>query len=80
MEALRFFYYAMGDRLWGPYGFYDAFNLTEQWVADSYLAIDQGPIIAMIENYRTGLLWELFMSAPEIRNGLRNLGFDSPKL
>lgn len=80
MAALKFFYYTLGDRLWGTYGFYDAFNLTEQWVADSYLAIDQGPIIAMIENYRTGLLWDLFMSAPEVKAGLRKLGFDSPKL
>ncbi len=80
MAALKFFYYTLGDRLWGTYGFYDAFNLTEQWVADSYLAIDQGPIIAMIENYRTGLLWDLFMSAPEVKAGLRKLGFNSPKL
>jgi hypothetical protein len=54
MKALKFFYYSMGDRLWGEYGFYDAFNLTEQWTASSYLAIDQGPVIVMIENYRTG--------------------------
>ncbi len=80
MEALKFFYYTVGDRLWGPYGFYDAFNMTQQWIADSYLAIDQGPIIAMIENHRTGLLWDLFMSAPEIKAGLRKLGFNSPKL
>ncbi len=80
MAALKFFYYTLGDRLWGTYGFYDAFNLTEQWVAGSYLAIDQGPIIAMIENYRTGLLWDLFMSAPEVQAALRKLGFDSPKL
>ncbi|GGG78948.1 hypothetical protein GCM10007415_08840 [Parapedobacter pyrenivorans] len=80
MDALKFFYYALGDRLWGPYGFHDAFNITQQWFADSYLAIDQGPIIVMIENHRTGLLWDLFMSAPEIKAGLRKLGFDSPKL
>lgn len=80
MKALKFFYYNMGDRLWGPYGFYDAFNVSQQWVANSYLAIDQGPIIAMIENHRTGLLWDLFMSAPEIRAGLRKLGFSGPKL
>ncbi|MEC3879248.1 glucoamylase family protein [Parapedobacter sp. 10938] len=80
MAALKFFYYTLGDRLWGAYGFYDAFNVTEQWFADSYLAIDQGPIIAMIENYRTGLLWHLFMSAPEVKSGLRKLGFNSPKL
>ena len=75
MDAIRHFYYKLGDRLWGPYGFYDAFNPTEDWYADSYLAIDQGPIICMIENHRTGLLWNLFMSAPEIQNGLDKLGF-----
>ena len=73
MKALKFFYYSMGDRLWGDYGFYDAFNLTQQWTASSYLAIDQGPIIVMIENYRTGLLWELFMSAPEVEAGIDKL-------
>jgi hypothetical protein len=75
MKALKFFYYKLGDRLWGEYGFYDAFNLTEGWTADSYLAIDQGPIIVMIENYRTGLLWDLFMSAPEVQTGSSKLGF-----
>jgi Uncharacterized protein conserved in bacteria len=80
MAALKFFYYTLGDKLWGAYGFYDAFNITQQWVADSYLAIDQGPIIVMIENHRTGLLWDLFMSAPEIKAGLNKLAFESPKL
>jgi hypothetical protein len=75
MNAIRHFYYKLGDRLWGPYGFYDAFNVTENWWADSYLAIDQGPIILMIENHRTGLLWNLFMSAPEVQEGLEKLGF-----
>jgi hypothetical protein len=76
MEALKFFYYTMGDRLWGNYGFYDAFNVTEGWVANSYLAIDQGPIIIMIENHRTALLWNLFMSAPEVKAGLTKLEFN----
>jgi hypothetical protein len=75
MKAMRFFYYHLGDRLWGTQGFYDAFNLTEGWTANSYLAIDQGPIIVMIENHRTGLLWDLFMSAPEVQAGLTKLGF-----
>jgi hypothetical protein len=75
MKALKYFYYTLGDRLWGTYGFYDAYNLTEGWIANSYLAIDQGPIIIMIENYRTGLLWDLFMSAPEIQAGLTKLEF-----
>lgn len=75
MKALKFFYYTIGDKIWGQYGFYDAFNLTSGWFANSYIAIDQGPIICMIENYRTGLLWDLFMSAPEVRAGLDKLGF-----
>ena len=75
IEAMEFFYYIMGDKLWGPYGFYDAFNPTAGWYADSYIAIDQGPIICMIENHRSGLLWDLFMSAPEVKNGLQKLGF-----
>jgi hypothetical protein len=75
MKALKFFYYKLGDRLWGPYGFYDAFNLTEGWVANSYLAIDQGPIVVMIENHRSGLLWNLFMSAPEVQSGVAKLSF-----
>jgi hypothetical protein len=80
MDALRFFYYKLGDKLWGNYGFVDAFNLTNIWFADSFLAIDQGPEIIMIENYRTGLLWNLFMSCPEIKTGLKSLGFQSPNL
>lgn len=77
MEAIRHFYYLLGDKLWGAYGFYDAFNFTEEWVADSFLAIDQGPIIIMIENHRTAMLWELFMSSPEIQQTLPELGFTS---
>ncbi len=77
MKALKFFYYTLGDRLLGENGFYDAFNITEGWTANSYLAIDQGPIVVMIENYRSGLLWDLFMSAPEVQPGLDKLGFTS---
>jgi len=75
MMALRFFYYTLGDKLWGPYGFYDSFNLSSGWVASSYLAIDQGPTIVMIENHRTGLLWNLFMSAPEVQSATAKLNF-----
>ncbi len=75
MKALKFFYYTMGDKLWGTYGFYDAFNISEAWTANSYLAIDQGPIVVMIENHRTGLLWNLFMSAPEIQSVKTKLNF-----
>lgn len=77
MDALKYFYYKMGDKLWGEYGFKDAFNPSNGWVADSYLAIDQGPIIVMIENYRSGLLWNLFMSHPDVQNGLKKLGFST---
>jgi hypothetical protein len=75
LAALKTDYYFLGDHLWGDYGFYDAFDVTVGWWATSTLAIDQGPIICMIENYRTGILWNLFMSAPEVQNGLTKLGF-----
>lgn len=80
MDALKFFYYKLGDKLWGQYGFKDAFALATPWFGQSYLAIDQGPQIVMIENYRTGLLWNLFMSCPEIKRGMKRLGFQSPNL
>ncbi|ADQ18855.1 hypothetical protein Lbys_3194 [Leadbetterella byssophila DSM 17132] len=75
MEALRYFYEVRHKDLWGPYGFYDAFSDEQNWVASSYLAIDQGPIVVMIENYRTGLIWKLFMQNPEIQIALKKLGF-----
>lgn len=80
MKALEFFYYKLGDKLWKEYGFVDAFSLNEPWFANSFLAIDQGPIIIMIENYRTGLLWDLFMGAPEVKAGLKKIGFSAPGL
>lgn len=75
IRAMKFFYYVLGDKLWGEYGFHDAFSLDQPWFADSYLAIDQGPIIIMIENHRSGLVWDLLMSAPEVHKGLKDLGF-----
>jgi hypothetical protein len=80
MQALRYFYHELGERIWGEYGFVDAFSETHDWYATSHLAIDQGPIVVMIENYRTSLLWNLFMSCPEIRQGLRRLDLESPHL
>jgi hypothetical protein len=76
MNAIRFFYYKIGDRIWSNYGFIDAFNATEEWYATSFLAIDQGPQIVMIENYRTGLLWNLFMQNEDVKLGLDALGFN----
>ena len=75
LAALRHFYRSQGERLWGPYGFYDAFNLDQDWYASSYLAIDQGPVVAMIENARTGLLWNYFMQNEEIQPALDAAGF-----
>jgi hypothetical protein len=80
MKALRHFLGAHGERIWRRHGFVDAFCPQRDWYVDTHLAIDQGPIILMIENFRTGLLWKLFMSAPEVRTGLRRLGFSSPQL
>jgi hypothetical protein len=75
LRAARFFYYKLGDKLWGTYGFSDAFSLDQGWFASSYLAIDQGPIVVMIENYRTQLLWRLFMQNSDVQSGLAKLGF-----
>ena len=81
MNALKFFYYKLGDKIWKQYGFADAFSLKDLWYADSHLAIDQGPIIVMIENHRSGLVWNLLTSCPEIKNGMKNvLGFSAPYL
>ncbi len=75
MRALHFFYYKLGDKLWSDYGFVDAFNLSNNWFDNQHIAIDQGPIIVMIENHRSGLIWDIFMKIPEIQNGLTKLGF-----
>ncbi len=75
MKAARFFYDSLGTKLLGPYGFYDAFSLEQDWFPQRYLAIDQGPIVVMIENHRTGLLWDLFMKNEEVQKGLEKLGF-----
>jgi hypothetical protein len=75
MSALKHFYYVLGNKIWGIYGFYDAFSEQNKWYPERYLAIDQGPEIVMIENYRSGLIWDLFMSSQEVRTGLQKLGF-----
>jgi len=78
MQALRYFYEERGDKLWTDYGFVDGFSEHHNWYAKSHIAIDQGPIIVMIENHRTGLLWKLFMNIPEVQAGMQKLGFKSP--
>ncbi len=82
MAALKYWFNhkELKEKIWGPFGFYDAFSEEHNWYPQKYLAIDQGPIIVMMENYRTGLLWKLFMSCKEIKSGLKKLGFKSPYL
>ena len=75
MAALRHFHDVLGDKIFGRYGFVDAFNESAGWYAKTYLAIDQAPIVVMIENWRSGLLWKLCMQAPELKRGLARLGF-----
>ena len=75
MATLKHFYFTYGPNLWGEFGFRDAFNLDQNWFADSYLAIDQGPIVVMIENYRTELCWNNFMANPEIAPMLTAIGY-----
>jgi exo beta-1,2-glucooligosaccharide sophorohydrolase (non-reducing end) len=66
MVALKYFYRTLGDRLWGVYGPRDAFNLSQNWFSPTYLGLDQAPIVVMIENQRSGLIWKTFMSNPEV--------------
>ncbi len=80
MSAMKHWYNDLQGKIWGTYGFYDAFSETDNWYLPRYLAIDQGPIVVMMENYRSGLLWKLFMSCPEIKEGLKKLNFESPWL
>lgn len=80
MEVIKNLYFNYGEKVLGKYGFYDAMSPHHDYFPNRYLAIDQGPIVAMIENYRTGLGWKLFMGAPEVKEGLEKLGFTSPNL
>jgi hypothetical protein len=79
IAAIRHWYEddSLRNAIWGKYGFYDGFSETEKWCKPWYLSIDQGPQVVMIENYRSGLLWKLFMSCDEVQDGLKNLGFTS---
>jgi len=79
MDAMKHWYNdsQLNSKILGPYGFYDAFSEAADWYPDHYLAIDQGPVVVMMENYRSGLLWKLFMSCDEVKEGLKKLGFES---
>ncbi|WP_321289405.1 glucoamylase family protein [uncultured Sunxiuqinia sp.] len=76
LQALKYFYRERGSELFGKYGPYDAFNDQENWVQEAYIGIDQGPIVVMIENYRTGLLWNQVMKDSDVQAGLDKLGFE----
>lgn len=67
--------YTKHDTLIGKYGPYDAFSLEKSWYQPRYLAIDQGPIPVMIENYRSGFIWDLFMNNEDVQSGLKALEF-----
>jgi exo beta-1,2-glucooligosaccharide sophorohydrolase (non-reducing end) len=75
MRALKHFYYERGEELWGIYGFKDAFNPTHSYVSSIFMGLNQAPIVVMIENFRTGLLWRLFMANPEITTMLQKIRF-----
>lgn len=71
---------ALRDKMWGKNGPYDALSLRDNWFSTDYLAIDQLPMVAMVENYRTGLLWDLFMRDKDVRAGLAEAGITEPSL
>ena len=75
LDALLHYYRDLGDRLWGVYGFYDAIDVGDDWVSPVFLGLNQGPIVVMIENHRSGLLWDLFMANEEIQAALEGIGF-----
>lgn len=79
MEALKNYYRNYGKFLWGAYGFRDAFNLDKSWRSQIYMGLNQAPIVAMIENYRSGLIWKLFMSNDEIQKGLKRIEAENPQ-
>ncbi len=79
MRALKNYYYHYGKFLWGTYGFRDAFNLGQNWCSGIYMGLNQAPMVVMIENYRTGLIWKLLASDPDIKNGLKKLELETKR-
>jgi hypothetical protein len=75
IPTLRSMYDTYRSQIWMKYGFRDAFNLTQNWWGPDVIGIDQGPIIIMIENYRTQRVWNRFMRNPDIQRGLERAGF-----
>ena len=75
MAALKHFYRDLGSQVWSIYGFRDAFNLQQNWYSGITMGLNQAPMVVMIENYRSGLVWKNFMANPEIRPALEHIGF-----
>ena len=75
MRALKHFYRDLGPKGFGIYSFHDAFNQTQNWYEEVYMALNQAPITVMIENQRSGLIWKNFMANPEIKPALDAIGF-----
>ena len=75
LAALKHYYRDLGAKVWGIYGFHDGFNQTQNWFEEAYMALDQAPITVMIENHRSGLVWQRFMANPEIQPALDAIGF-----
>jgi hypothetical protein len=80
MKALKHYYRDLGAKVWGIYGFRDGFNETDNWFEDVNMGLNQAPIVVMIENYRTGLIWKMFMSNPEIAPALKAIGFQEDQV
>ena len=80
MAALKHFYRDLGAQVWSIYGFRDAFNLQQNWYSGITMGLNQAPMVVMIENYRSGLVWKNFMANPEVRPALERIGFraDTP--
>lgn len=79
MQVLKYLYRNQGNRLFGDYGFYDAYCAAKNWYSNQYLAIDQGPIVVMIENYRSGLVWQLGQQVSALQKGLSRMGIQKPQ-
>lgn len=73
MDALKHYYRDLGSELWDIYGPRDGFNPGANWISPSYVGLNQAPIVVMIENYRSGLVWKSFMANPEVKTMLGKL-------
>lgn len=75
LAALKHMYYTYKPRIWGRYGFCDAYNVDKDWNASDVIAINLGPIVLAIENHRTGMVWKHFMKIAHVRRAIKRIGF-----